>query len=292
MVWDVAGGQKLRTLEGHADAVLCVSWSPDGKRLATGSGDNTARVWDATGGRELLTLKGHAGAVWFVAWSPDGTRLATGSWDRTAKVWEAASAEAVQEWTRQDRAVRELLDRNAFRGPNAQGFLQTWLVLLPLPFASGETCAQALDRPQLSGEEQVRPRAGERVLVGGQPWVWQEYRSPKAVVNFHAVLGRKKDRSVAYAVCYLDSDEARDGLWLQVGCDDQAKVYLNDRQIYLDRLPRPLWWVDTVGPVGLKQGTNVLRFKVVNEKDEWRCCARLVDEAGRPAEGIRVKLTP
>jgi hypothetical protein len=69
-------------------------------------------------------------------------------------------------------------------------------------------------------------------------------------------------------------------------------VYLNGRQIYLDRLPRDLWWVDTVGPVGLKQGTNVLQFKVVNEKDEWVCCARLVDDAGRPAEGIRVKLTP
>jgi hypothetical protein len=292
MVWDAAGGQKLLTLEGRADSVLSVSWSPDGKRLATGSADNTARVWDATGGGELLTLKGHAGTVWAVAWSPDGTRLATGSWDRTAKVWEAASAEAVQEWARQDRAVRELLDRNAFRGPNAQGFLQTWLLLQPLPFASGETGAQALDRPQLSGEALVRPRAGERVLVGGQPWVWQEYRSPKAVVNFHAVLGRKKDRSVAYAVCYVDSDDARDGLWLQIGGDDRAKVYLNGRQIYLDRLPRALWWVDTVGPVGLKRGTNVLQFKVVNEKDEWECCARLVDSEGRPVERIRVKLAP
>jgi dipeptidyl aminopeptidase/acylaminoacyl peptidase len=292
MVWDAAGGQNLLTLKGHASAVLCVSWSPDGKRLATGSGDNTARVWDATGGGELLTLKGHAGAVWSVSWSPDGKRLATGSWDRTAKVWEAASAEAVQEWARQDRAVRELLDRNAFRGPNAQGFLQTWLLLLPLPFASGESCAQALDRPFLSSEAQMRPRAGEQVLVGGQPSVWQVYRSPKAVVNFQAVLGRKKDRSVAYAVCYLDSDQARDGLWLQIGADDQAKAYLNGQQIYLDRLPRPLWWVDTVGPVGLRQGTNVLLFKVVNEKDEWRCCARLVDDAGRPAGGIRVKLTP
>jgi hypothetical protein len=31
---------------------------------------------------------------------------------------------------------------------------------------------------------------------------------------------------------------------------------------------------------------------VVNEKDEWRCCTRLVDDAGQPAQGIRVKLTP
>ena len=231
-VWDAAGGRELLTLKGHTSAVLSVSWSPDGTRLATGSADGTAKVWDAAGGRELLTLKGHTGLVWSVSWSPDGTRLATGSDDGTAKVWDAAGAEAVQEWARQDRAVQDLLDRNDFRGPHAQGFLQTWLLLLPLPFASGETGAQALDRPQLPGEAQLRPRPGERVLVGGRPWLWQEHRSPKAVVNFNAVLGRVAERSVAYAVCYLESDQARDGLWLQVGSDDQAKVYLNGREIY------------------------------------------------------------
>jgi hypothetical protein len=82
----------------------------------------------------------------------------------------------MQEWARQDRAVQDLRDRNAFRGPQAQGFLQTWLLLLPLPFSSGESSAQALDRPQLPGEAQARPRAGERVLVGGRELVWQEHR--------------------------------------------------------------------------------------------------------------------
>jgi WD domain, G-beta repeat len=215
-----------------------VSWSPDGKRLATGSEDSTAKVWDAAAGRELLTLKGHRSAVWSVSWSPDGMRLATGSADGTAKVWEAAGAEAVQEWARQDRAVQDHVARNDFRDPHAQGFLQTWLLLLPLPFASGESGAQALDRPQLPGEAQLRPRPGERVLIGGRELVWREYRSPKAVVNFHAALGQAAERCVAYVACYLESDQARDGLWLQVGSDDQAKVYLNGRQIFRARLPR------------------------------------------------------
>ena len=188
--------------------------------------------------------------------------------------------------------MQDHLDRNDFRGPHAQGFLQTWLLLLPLPFASGETGAQALDRPQLPGEASLRPRPGERVTVGGQPWLWQEHRSPKAVVDFNAVQGRVAERSVAYAVCYLESDQARDGLWLQVGSDDQAKVYLNGREIYRFRLPRPLRTLDTVGPVGLKRGINVLLLKVVNEGQDWQCCARLVDDAGQPAEGLRVRLAP
>ena len=251
-----------------------------------------AKVWDVAGGRELLTLKGQAGAVYSVSWSPDGKRLATGSADGTAEVWDAAGAEAVQAWARQDRAVQDLLARNAFRGPHAQGFIQTWLLLLPLPLAAGETGAQALDRQQLPGEAQLRPRLGERVLVGGRELVWQEHRSPEAAVSFNAVLGRVAERSVAYAVCYLESDQARDGLWLQVGGDDQAKLYLNGRQIYECRLGHPLVALDTVGPVALKQGINVLLLKVVNERGIWEGCARLVDDAGLPAQGIRVKLTP
>jgi WD40 repeat protein len=65
-----------------------VAYSPDGKRIVTGSDDKTAKVWDADTGRELHTLTGHTGSVLRVAYSPDGKRIVTGSWDKTAKVWQ------------------------------------------------------------------------------------------------------------------------------------------------------------------------------------------------------------
>ena len=188
--------------------------------------------------------------------------------------------------------MQDLLARNTFRGPLARGFIRTWLLLLPLPLAPGESAAEALDRQQLPDEGRLQARPGDQVQVGCRRLAWREHRSPEAVLDFNAVLGRAMERSVAYAVCYLESDQARDGLWLQVGSDDQAKVYLNGREVYQVRLPRSLVTLDTVGPVGLKRGINVLVFKVVNETGKWEGCARLVDDAGRPAQGLRLQITP
>jgi WD40 repeat protein len=86
-VWDAASGQELLALRGHTSSVGAVAWSRDGKRLATASWDQTAKVWDAATGQELLTLKGHSGKVNSVAWSPDGKRLATASEDKTVQIY-------------------------------------------------------------------------------------------------------------------------------------------------------------------------------------------------------------
>src|SRR5208283_4934266 len=81
------------TLRGHGSSVASVTWSPDGRRLATASGDKMTKVWDATSGQEVLTLHGHGASIGSVAWSPDGKRLATGSDDETAKIWDATSGQ-------------------------------------------------------------------------------------------------------------------------------------------------------------------------------------------------------
>ena len=90
-------GQELLTLKGYPDAVYCVAFSPDGRRLASASGvegkPGEAKVWDATSGQELLTLKGHTRPVYSVAFSPDGTRLVSAGAELTVKVWDATSGQ-------------------------------------------------------------------------------------------------------------------------------------------------------------------------------------------------------
>jgi WD40 repeat protein len=84
-------GRETLTLKGHADWVTSVSFSPDGKRIVSGSFDRTVKVWDAQTGEELLTLKGHSGNVRSVSFSPDGKRIVSGSSDETVKVWDISS---------------------------------------------------------------------------------------------------------------------------------------------------------------------------------------------------------
>ena len=64
------------------------SFSPDGRRVLTASGDRTAKIWDAETGQELLTLKSQS-AIRSVAFSPDGKRIVSGSTDKTLKIWDA-----------------------------------------------------------------------------------------------------------------------------------------------------------------------------------------------------------
>ncbi len=77
------------TLRGHTGGLWFVTFSPDGKHLATSSHDKTAKVWDVATGKDLLTLIGHTAPVKGVAFRSDGKRLATSSDDGTAKVWDA-----------------------------------------------------------------------------------------------------------------------------------------------------------------------------------------------------------
>jgi dipeptidyl aminopeptidase/acylaminoacyl peptidase len=92
-IFDAETGRELLSLSGKsAEAVYSMTYSPDGRRLAITSYDNTIiKIWDAESGRELQTLKGHTGGVISVVYSPDGRRIASGSFDGTIKIWERST---------------------------------------------------------------------------------------------------------------------------------------------------------------------------------------------------------
>ncbi|MCB8765938.1 WD40 repeat domain-containing protein [Planktothrix agardhii] len=83
-------------LETHSSLVYSVSFSPDGKTLASGSGDNTIKLWDVTTGKEIHTLQGHSSVVSSVSFSPDGKTLASGSDDNTIKLWDVTTGKEIR----------------------------------------------------------------------------------------------------------------------------------------------------------------------------------------------------
>jgi WD40 repeat protein len=88
-----AGGRLLRTLSGHSSFVQAVAVTADGKRVISGSRDNTVKVWNLETGVEQLTLTGHSNSVQAVAVTADGKWVISGSWDHTVKVWNLDTGE-------------------------------------------------------------------------------------------------------------------------------------------------------------------------------------------------------
>jgi WD40 repeat protein len=82
-VWDLAGGQRSRTIPAHDKRVLSLAFSRTGL-LASGGADGAVRVWDSAG-RVRAKLEGHTGPVHSLSISPDGTLIVSASEDGTLR---------------------------------------------------------------------------------------------------------------------------------------------------------------------------------------------------------------
>jgi WD40 repeat protein/serine/threonine protein kinase len=130
-IWDTATWRERFALRGHGGAlVLGVAFSPDGRRLASGSvrywddsQDSEVIIWDLETQEPIQTLRGMAGGTRSVAFSPDGRRLATGAEaDPIIRVWDVATGrEALTLRGHQDAVLSLAFSRDGNRLFSASG---------------------------------------------------------------------------------------------------------------------------------------------------------------------------
>ena len=83
------------TMPGHTEAILHVSYSPNGRHLASGGGDTTVRFWDVNTNLPKHTCFDHKNHVLCTAWSPDGKRFASADKNGVLILWDPIKGKAL-----------------------------------------------------------------------------------------------------------------------------------------------------------------------------------------------------
>jgi hypothetical protein len=180
--------------------------------------------------------------------------------------------------------------------PNAEGFIQRWLVLEPL-IVDGQTqniVRAAVKKFALSGPETAIPHDGDTVTVAGAEVTWHARDTKFYNFNlFHYArsLGRPTSNVLFWAETVVISPVEMKDVRLAIGSNAASVWWLNgeelvgiygDRQTVID---------DGVSKrVTLKKGRNVLRAAIVNGSGATDFCARFLDANDKPMRGYTVTL--
>lgn len=185
----------------------------------------------------------------------------------------------------------------ATRPAGANGFLQRWLVLEPIPVPGQLTDSAVrttVSRDFFPGQLTVIPRDGDTVTVEGKPQQWHALDTTSYNLNlFHFAAGLKKPTSnvLFWVVTVIRAPQDIPDARLAIGSNaasiwwlngQEAVRLFNDRQTVID---------DGVSKrVTLRKGVNVIRAAIINAGGATDFCARLLDANARPITGLTIDL--
>ena len=103
-VWDSETWKEVQTLRGYLMGLSSVAFSPDGKRLVTGSDKQEAlRLWDTNSWQDVLTLEGQNAEFGTLKFSPDGNVIGAIDVSGTLHLWRAPTLAEIDEVEAQDK---------------------------------------------------------------------------------------------------------------------------------------------------------------------------------------------
>lgn len=176
--------------------------------------------------------------------------------------------------------------------PDSEGYIRHWLMLAPIALAEGDTGSEAIFRQQIRDEAALRPKAGDKVTVGGKELSWQNITAQTNYFDFTVVVKALGEREAGYVVTYIECETEKPDVIMAVASNDEGRIYFNGVDIYVWGEPRTLTLDADKGRVTLKKGINVIVFKIINEQGNWQGAMRLLDKIGAPLNDIKIKLAP
>ncbi|PYJ95899.1 MAG: hypothetical protein DME23_22400 [Verrucomicrobia bacterium] len=180
---------------------------------------------------------------------------------------------------------------DAFK-PDREGYIRHWVMLAPISLPEGETGSEAIFKEQIKDEAALRPKAGDKIKVGGKELTWQNITASTNYFDFTAIVKFLNDREAGYAVTYIECETEKADVIMAVASNDEGRIYFNGVDIYVFGEPRTLVLDADKGRVTLKKGINVVVFKIINEQGNWQGAMRLLDKSGAPVKDVRIKLSP
>ena len=176
--------------------------------------------------------------------------------------------------------------------PDAEGYIRVWIMLAPIPLPAEASCADLIAKEQVKDEAALKPKAGDKTQAGGKELTWKNITAATNHFDFNAILKTDNDHAAGFMVTYIECEKEMPDVIVAVASNDQGRIYFNGVDIYAVTEARPLMIDQEKGRVTLKQGVNVIVFKVLNEQNSWQGAMRFLDKAGDPVKGLKIKLSP
>ena len=180
--------------------------------------------------------------------------------------------------------------------PNADGFIQRWLILEPIPVNGlGDDAVQAeVSKEYFPNQFTVVPHDGEKVTVDNAELTWYAVDTQLYNINlyhFARALGKPTSDVLFWAVTIVNCPREMPGVRLAIGSNSASVWWVNGKEVIGIYGDRQTVIDDGVSKrLTLHKGPNIVRAAVINGGGATDFCARFLDPADKPLKELTVSL--
>jgi len=187
------------------------------------------------------------------------------------------------------------------KAPNADGFLQRWLLLEPINKPNRTNTVfvdsyirRTLDTLYFPNQFTVVPHDGDKVTVAGKELTWHALDATNFNVKlFRFAYGLNKPiyGVLFWAVTVVNSPQEMKNVRMAVGSNSASMWWLNGEEAVILSGDRRMVMDDCVSKrLTLKKGQNIIRGAVINGPGMSDFCVRFINENGDPIKDITISL--